>query len=88
MTSIRVRWLNGVSNFSFHKHLPHYAVTTDDSSLVKVLATQPIDLSKPHPFTEAGNREFNSFVLDAAGDQAWRGDSAGRLDGVQHTVRR
>jgi hypothetical protein len=55
-------WLNGVSNFSFHKHLPHYAVTTDDSTLVKVLATQPIDMSKPHPFTEAGNREFNSFV--------------------------
>jgi len=27
-----------------------------------VLATQPIDMSKPHPFTEAGNREFNSFV--------------------------
>ena len=54
-------WLNGVTNFSFHKHLPHYAVTTDDSS-VKVLGTQPIDMSKPHPFTEAGNREFNSFV--------------------------
>ena len=55
-------WLNGVTNFSFHKHLPHYAVTTDDTSRVKVLGTQPIDMSKPHPFTEAGNREFNSFV--------------------------
>jgi len=55
-------WLNGVTNFSFHKHLPHYAVTTDDASAIKVLGTQPIDMSKPHPFTEAGNREFNSFV--------------------------
>ena len=55
-------WLNGVNNFSFHKHLPHYAVTTEDTSAIKVLGTQPIDLSKPHPFTEAGNREFNSFV--------------------------
>jgi hypothetical protein len=55
-------WLNGVSNFSFHKHLPHCAVTTDDSPLVAVLATQPIDMSRPHPFTEGGNREFNSFV--------------------------
>jgi hypothetical protein len=55
-------WLNGVSNFSFHKHLPHYAVTTEDTSAIKVLGTQPIDMSKPHPFTEAGNREFNSFV--------------------------
>ena len=40
----------------------HYAVTSDDSSTIKVLGTQPIDMSKPHPFTEAGNREFNSFV--------------------------
>jgi hypothetical protein len=54
--------LTGVTNFSFHKHLPHYAVTTDNASAVRVLGTQPIDLSRPHPFTEAGNREFNSFV--------------------------
>jgi len=54
-------WLTGVSNFSFHKHLPHYAVT-DATDPVHVLASQPIDLSRPHPFTEAGNREFNSFV--------------------------
>ena len=55
-------WLTGVTNFSFHKHLPHYAVTNGNETLVKVLAKQPIDLAKPHPFTEAGNREFNSFV--------------------------
>lgn len=55
-------WLDGVTNFSFHKHLPHYAVTTEDTAAVHVLARQPIDLSRPHPFTEAGNREFNSFV--------------------------
>lgn len=55
-------WLDGVSNFSFHKHLPHYAVTSTNGTDVRVLATQPIDLSRPHPFTEAGNREFNSFV--------------------------
>jgi hypothetical protein len=54
-------WLNGVSHFSFHKHLPHYAVTEDTKS-VRVLGRQPIDLSRPHPFTEAGNTEFNSFV--------------------------
>jgi hypothetical protein len=55
-------WLNGVTNVSFHKHLPHYAITTGDASAVHILARQPIDLSKPHPFTEAGNTEFNSFV--------------------------
>jgi len=54
-------WLNGVDAFNFHMHLPHYAVTSDTGS-VKVLGRQPIDLSRPHPFTEAGNREFNTFL--------------------------
>lgn len=54
-------WLKGVKNFNFHMHLPHYAVT-GNSDLVHVLAMQPIDMSNPHPFTEAGNREFNSFI--------------------------
>lgn len=49
-------WLVGVQTFNFHMHLPHYAVTTDDTSSIRVLARQPIDLSRPHPFTEAGNR--------------------------------
>jgi hypothetical protein len=55
-------WLDGVTNFNFHMHLPHYAVTTDDAKEVQIVARQPIDLSKPHPFTEAGNREFNAFL--------------------------
>ncbi len=54
-------WLNGVTTFNFHMHLPHYAVTTDDNS-VHVLARQPIDTSKPHPFIEQGNTEFNMFL--------------------------
>ncbi|MBV9957398.1 MAG: hypothetical protein JO360_03220, partial [Acidobacteria bacterium] len=52
-------WLRGVETFNFHMHLPHYAVTADESEAVRVLARQPIDMSKPHPFTEAGNTEFN-----------------------------
>jgi hypothetical protein len=64
-------WLEGVTNFSFHKHLPHYAVTTDDGKSVHVLARQPIDLSKPHPYTAAGNREFNAFLwMPPAGKRA------------------
>ena len=43
-------------------HLPHYEVTTEDTKSIHVLARQPIDRSKPHPFTEAGNREFNMFL--------------------------
>jgi len=55
-------WLNGVTTFNFHMHLPHYAVTSEDSKCIHVLGRQPIDLGRPHPFTEAGNREFNSFA--------------------------
>ena len=55
-------WLNGVNTFNFHMHLPHYAVTTDDPNLIHVLARQPIDMTHPHPFIEAGNREFNMFL--------------------------
>ena len=55
-------WLTGVTTFNFHPHLPHYAVTTDDTKLIRVLARQPMDMTHPHPFTEAGNREFNSFL--------------------------
>jgi len=54
-------WLEGVATFNFHPHLPHYAVTTSDNS-IQVLARQHIDISRPHPFTEAGNREFNMFL--------------------------
>ena len=62
-------WLAGVTSFNFHMHLPHYAVTTDDEQAVRVLGRQPIDLSRPHPFTEAGNTEFNMFLwLPPAGD--------------------
>jgi len=54
--------LNGVTTFNFHPHLPHYAVTTDDTKSVHVLTSQPIDLDRPHPFTQAGNTEFNSCI--------------------------
>ena len=55
-------WLNGVTTFNFHQHLPHYEVTAPDTKSIRVLARQPIDMSKPHPFTNAGNREFNTFL--------------------------
>jgi hypothetical protein len=64
-------WLQGVSTFVFHMHLPHYAVTSADPKAIHVLARQPIDTSKPHPFTEAGNREFNMFLwMPPSGDRA------------------
>jgi hypothetical protein len=54
-------WLSGVDAFNFHMHLPHYALTADTAA-VRVLGRQPIDCAKPHPFTEAGNRAFNTFL--------------------------
>lgn len=55
-------FLTGVTTFTFHMHLPHYEVTDKNAANIHVLATQPIDLSRPHPFTEAGNKEFNALV--------------------------
>src|SRR3954464_4006858 len=53
--------LRGVATFNYHLHLPHYAATSTDPKVI-VLSTQAIDSSRPHPFTEAGNKEFNSFL--------------------------
>jgi hypothetical protein len=64
-------WLTGVRNFNFHLHLPHYALTTDDPKAIHVLARQPIDPTRPHPFTDAGNSEFNALLwMPPAGDRA------------------
>ncbi len=60
-----------VDHFNFHPHLPHYAVTTDQPDVVHVLARQPIDLARPHPFTDAGDTEFNAFLwMPPAGERA------------------
>src|SRR4051812_17273092 len=61
--------LDGVSTFNFHPHLPHYALTTGDPQGVHVLTRQPIDMDRPHPFTQAGNTEFNSFIWMPPGAQ-------------------
>jgi hypothetical protein len=55
-------WLENVKTFVFHMHLPHYALTDENAKDIHILARQPVDLSNPHPFTEAGNREFNMFL--------------------------
>jgi hypothetical protein len=63
--------LSGVTTFNFHPHLPHYEVTGGDGKTIHVLARQPIDLARPHPFTQAGNKEFNCFLwMPPQGDRA------------------
>ena len=73
-------WLTGVDSFNFHMHLPHYALTRDDGS-AHVLARQPIDASRPHPFMERGARAFNTLVWAPP-----RGDRAGDVLVVDSTV--
>jgi hypothetical protein len=59
-----------VDRLNFHMHLPHYAITRDDGT-VRVLARQPIDLSRPHPFSAAGETEFNTLLwAPSAGERA------------------
>jgi hypothetical protein len=54
--------LAGVQTLSFHRHLPHYEIPTTAGTTIHVLARQPIELERPHPFTATGNREFNCLL--------------------------
>ncbi|WP_174187003.1 hypothetical protein [Nocardia barduliensis] len=54
--------LENVTTFNFHPHLPHYHLTAPGSESVRLLARQPIDLHRPHPFTAEGNTEFNTLI--------------------------
>jgi hypothetical protein len=54
--------LENVPTLNFHPHLPHYAVTSEESKEVQLLGRQPIDPDRPHPFTAAGNKEFNCLL--------------------------
>jgi len=54
--------LRDVPTLNFHPHLPHYELTTKDTKSIHLLARQPIDLDRPHPFTAAGNTEFNCLL--------------------------
>ena len=63
--------LADVPTLNFHPHLPHYELTAPESAGLRVLARQPVDLDRPHPFTAAGNTEFNALVwMPPAGDRA------------------
>lgn len=54
--------LRDVTTLSFHRHLPHYEITEHRGNTVNVLARQPIEMERPHPFTAAGNTEFNCIL--------------------------
>ena len=61
----------GVPTLSFHQHLPHYELTEPEGDRLRVLGRQPVDPDRPHPFTAAGNTEFNAVIwMPPAGDRA------------------
>jgi hypothetical protein len=54
--------LDNVVTFNFHPHLPHYELTAPEGADLHVLGRQRVDPDRPHPFTAAGNTEFNALV--------------------------
>jgi hypothetical protein len=56
------RLLDNVTTFNFHPHLPHYELTAPEGPDLRVLGRQKIDPNRPHPFTDAGNSEFNALI--------------------------
>lgn len=56
------RLLDNVTTFNFHPHLPHYELTAADNDSLRVLGRQRVDRHRPHPFTDAGNTEFNALI--------------------------
>ncbi|MFE3956893.1 hypothetical protein ACFXPS_22225 [Nocardia sp. NPDC059091] len=65
------RLLDQVTTFNFHPHLPHYELTAPESVSLRVLASQRVDPHRPHPFTSAGNTEFNTLIwMPPAGPRA------------------
>ncbi len=55
-------WLANVTDLQLSPTPAPLCADTDDTNTIRVLARQPIDLTRPHPFIEAGNTEFNSFL--------------------------
>ena len=56
------RLLDNVTTFNFHPHLPHYELTRPAGDDLRVLGRQVVDPHRPHPYTAAGNTEFNALV--------------------------
>jgi hypothetical protein len=65
------RLLTDVTTFNFHPHLPHYELTAPEGKDLHVLGRQRVDPNRPHPFTAAGNTEFNALIwMPPKGDRA------------------
>lgn len=54
--------LDNVTTLNFHPHLPHYELRAPEDDTLRVLGRQLVDPTRPHPFTAAGNTEFNALI--------------------------
>ena len=86
-TSTTRGWLAGVRNFNFHMHLPHYALTTEDTRLHPrpgPTADRSVQAASLHG---GGEQEFNALVWMPPGGRQGRRRAGRRLHRVQHVVR-
>src|SRR5271166_1973357 len=76
--------LDNVTTFNFHPHLPHYELTAPEGDSLRVLGRQRIDPNRPHPFTAAGNAEFNALIwMPPSG---WRAGDIVLVDSTNFTT--
>ena len=80
--------LKNVPTLNFHPHLPHYELTAKDARSIQFLARQPIDPDRPHPFTEAGNTEFNCLLWMPPNEQRAGDIVLVDFDEFHHALRR
>ncbi len=61
-------FLNGVSTFNRHPHLPQLERIGDSATRTQVLARQHIDMAAPpHPFTREGRASFDALLQSKGG---------------------
>jgi hypothetical protein len=59
----RSGFLDGVTTFNLHAHLPHFERLGDSAAKLDVLARQLMDLdAPPHPFTAGGRGDFDALL--------------------------
>ena len=80
-------WLEGVTNFSFHKHLPHYAVTRRSRDRRSTCSAASRSICRGRIRSPRQGTGVQLVRLDAAGRRAGRRGPARRLDRLQHAVR-
>jgi len=56
------RLLDNVTTLNSHPHPPHYELIAPENDSLRVLGRQRVDPNRPHPFTAAGNSEFNALI--------------------------